>query len=161
MATRVSFVIVNWGQPEATAMCVESVKAQRGAFELEIIVVDNESTPASRSQLESITGTVLLPHRENRGFTGGMNSGFAAATGDYVAALNNDLVLSPDWLANGLRELSEEGVGVVGGVEYLWNESNPPLDTANGATTLMRIDAAGWLLLPHRRADDHAGRVCA
>ena len=46
-------------------MCVESVKAQRGAFELEIIVVDNESTPASRSQLESITGTVLLPHREN------------------------------------------------------------------------------------------------
>ena len=74
-----------------------------------------------------------------------MNSGSAAATGDYVAALNNDLVLAPDWLANGLRELSEEGVGVVGGVEYLWNESNPPLDTANGATTLMRIDAqAGY-----------------
>jgi len=140
VGTRVSFVIVNWRQPEATAMCVESVKAQRGVSELEIIVVDNESTPSSRSRLESIPGTILLSHRENRGFTGGMNSGFAIATGDYVAAINNDLVLSPDWLANGLHEFSEEGVDIVGGVEYLWNDSNPPLDTANAATTLMHID---------------------
>ena len=145
MATRVSFVIVNWGQPEATAMCVESVKAQRGAFDLEIIIVDNESTPASRSRLELIKGTILLAHPENRGSTGGMNSGFAIATGDYVAALNNDLVLSPDWLAMGVREFTQEGVGIVGGVEYLWNESNPPLDPTNSATTLMRIDAeAGY-----------------
>ena len=141
MAMRVSFVIVNWGEAEATTMCVESVKAQRANAELEIIVVDNERTPASRSRLGSIPGTVLLAHRDNRGFTGGMNSGFAIATGDYVAAVNNDLVLAPDWLANGLVQLAEQDVGIVGGMEFLWNDANPPGDTSNIFRTLMRVDA--------------------
>jgi len=124
-------------------MCVESVKAQRvdAEVEVEIIVVDNESTPASRSRLESIPGIVLLVHGDNRGYTGGMNSGFAVATGDYVAAVNNDLVLAPDWLANGLVQLAEQDVGLVGGVEFVWNDANPPGDMSNISNTLMHIDA--------------------
>jgi len=107
VALRVSFVVVNWRQPEATVECVESIKAQRANAEIEIIVVDNESTQATRSRLESVPETILLPLKENRGFTGGMNAGFATATGDYVAAVNNDLVMAPDWLAHGLSQFAD------------------------------------------------------
>lgn len=141
MALRVSFVVVNWRQPEATVECVESIKAQRANAEIEIIVVDNESTQATRSRLESVPETILLPLKENRGFTGGMNAGFATATGDYVAAVNNDLVIAPDWLAHGLSQFADRDVGIVGGVEFLWNEANPPLNVSNALETPMLIDA--------------------
>jgi N-acetylglucosaminyl-diphospho-decaprenol L-rhamnosyltransferase len=141
VALRVSFVVVNWRQSEATVACVESVKAQRADAEIEIIVVDNESTPASRSCLGAISGAAVLALDDNRGFTGGMNAGFAIATGDYVAAVNNDLVMAPDWLANGLDQLADPGVGIVGGVEFLWNDANPPQDRSNVAEAPMRIDA--------------------
>ncbi|MGA2527523.1 MAG: glycosyltransferase family 2 protein [Acidimicrobiales bacterium] len=141
MPTRVSFVVVNWREAEATATCVESVKAQEADAEVEIIVVDNESTLASRTRLESIAGIVLLAHSDNRGFTGGMNAGFAVATGDYFAAINNDLILGPDWLAAGLAQLADPSVGIVGGTEFLWDECNPPGDTSNEFHSQMFIDA--------------------
>ena len=140
VTTRVSFVVVNWGEAEATAVCVESIKAQQAAVELEIIIVDNESTPASRSRLSQIPGTTVVAHSENRGFTGGMNAGFAIATGAYVAAVNNDLVLAPDWLANGLVELACDRVGVVGGVEFAWDDDNPPGNTSNISYGLCLVD---------------------
>ena len=140
LTTRVSFVVVNWREAEATAMCVESVKAQEADAEVEIIVVDNESTPDSQARLESIPGIVLLVHKENLGFTGGMNAGFAVATGDYFAAINNDLILGPDWLAAGLAQFADPAVGIVGGIEFLWDEANPAGDTSNEFHSQMFID---------------------
>ncbi len=95
--------------------------------------------PADRG-LSQISGTTVVAHSENRGFTGGMNAGFAIATGEYVAALNNDLVLAPDWLANGLVELACDSVGVVGGAEFVWDDDNPPGNTSNILYGLCFVD---------------------
>lgn len=145
MVPRVSFVVVNWREPEATAACVESIKAQKTDAELEIILVDNQSTPESCSRLESITDVKVVAHAENLGYTGGMNSGFAVAKGDFVAALNNDLVLAPDWVERGLVEMAGESVAIVGGAEYLWDDTHPAWDTSNPVHAMMRIDrVAGY-----------------
>lgn|GEM_PF-846541 len=133
-ARRVSFVVVNWREAEATARCVESIRAQEppvDPVDMEIVVVDNESTACSRAALAGIGDVRLVAHRENRGFAGGANSGVALASGELVAIVNNDCVLAPDWLAQGLAVLADPGVGIVGGTEYLWDEENPAFGLGN------------------------------
>lgn len=110
----VSFIVLNWHAEESTLRCVESIRAQRTDARTEIVVVDNESSLESRRRLAG--GSFRIVALEgNRGFTGGMNAGAAAAEGDLIALLNNDVVLSPDWLATGLAAMRDPEAGLVGG----------------------------------------------
>lgn len=140
-APRVSFVIVNWKNEDATIECVASVRAQDAGEVIEVIVVDNESTAESRAALAALEDATILVNERNEGFTGGMNRGFAEATGDFVAAINNDAVLEPSWLRHGLAELLDPGVGIVGGKEYLWTLSNPTRDEPGPKHTYVSVDA--------------------
>ncbi len=40
----------------------------------------------------------IIANQENRGFAAGNNQGIAAARGDYILLMNNDIVVTPDWL---------------------------------------------------------------
>jgi GT2 family glycosyltransferase len=66
----------------------------------EVIVVDNGSTDGSLALLERGYPEVrALALGENRGFAGACNAGMRAASGDFVALLNNDTEVDPQWLA--------------------------------------------------------------
>jgi GT2 family glycosyltransferase len=111
---RVSYVILNWRNEAETLACASSIATQASAEPYEILVVDNESTEASRSALQGGPWKlVCLP--ENRGFTGGMNAGAAQARGEFIGLLNNDVRLEPDWCERALAVLSDPRVAVVGG----------------------------------------------
>jgi GT2 family glycosyltransferase len=141
-APLVSFVVLNWHAEEATRRCVESVLRQRADVPVEILVVDNESSPESRERLSGGTWRVL-PLDRNRGFTGGMNAGAAAARGQFVALLNNDLVLADDWLERGLAAMEDSSVGIVGGRSdgHGHGFSLPRVDPEHGFTELLRVAA--------------------
>lgn len=66
----------------------------------EVIVVDNASTdrsiPLVRQQFPWVT---VVENASNMGFAGGNNAGIRAAAGAYVALLNNDTTVDPDWLS--------------------------------------------------------------
>ena len=135
----VSFVVLNWHNEAATRACVASIERQLGDTPFEIIVVDNDTTAASRAALEAGSwDLVCLPG--NRGFTGGMNAGTARARGRFIALLNNDTRLAEDWLATGLGVIGDERVGIVGG---------PSLSEEPGApgSTLPRVDPRGFVHL--------------
>jgi GT2 family glycosyltransferase len=67
--------------------------------EFEVIVVDNGSEDESVSYLrESWPDATVVELGENRGFPAAVNAGIAAGSGPYVALLNTDIELSPDWL---------------------------------------------------------------
>lgn len=139
----VSFVVVNWKNEEATRQCVASIVAQDAGVPIEVIVVDNESTPESRTDLGKIACITLLVNERNEGFTGGMNAGFAKASGEFLAAVNNDSVIATDWLRHGLREMRDPRVGIVGGIEYLWDADNPVLCESNTCYTYCHVDPIG------------------
>jgi hypothetical protein len=152
---KVSVVILNWRNAEATASCVDSVRAQSTSADVEVVIVDNESTATSRAELTTLAANRVVPARRNLGFAGGMNLGAAAATGRVIALLNNDLVLGDDWLERGLDALAAHPeAGMVGGISYQWDERNPPFDETNdywsfhfvdhvsGTSTLLRRSAA-------------------
>ncbi|MDO8589383.1 MAG: glycosyltransferase family 2 protein [Armatimonadota bacterium] len=98
---RIAIVLVNWNGKEDTRECLESLRRLTYP-DYSLIVVDNGSTDGSVAEIGSVFPEVcLIPAGENLGFTGGNNIGIKRAldTGaDAVLLLNNDTVVSPDFL---------------------------------------------------------------
>ena len=97
MAERFSVVIPNWNGMRFLATCLDALRNQTLA-NVEVILVDNASSDGSQEFVRSAYPEVhLIALGENRGFTGACNAGIAAATGAYIALLNNDTEVQPDW----------------------------------------------------------------
>lgn len=96
-APLVSIVTLSWNAPEYTKMALESIRAHtREPYE--IIVVDNGSREETTTWLRTLTDVRAIFNDRNRGFAGGTNQGIAAARGEYVVMLNNDVVVTDGWL---------------------------------------------------------------
>jgi len=95
---RVSIVIVSWNGLEHLGPCLRSLEAgDYPAARLEIVVVDNGSTDGSVAWLaREHPGVRVVALPANLGFTGGNAAGVAAATGDVLVFLNNDMRVEPD-----------------------------------------------------------------
>ena len=92
---RVSVIIPAWNLWEMTSTCLRSLAEHSAGEPLEVLVVDNGSDDATRTELEplgqSLFGTdfraVRLP--ENLGFAKACNAGAALASGELLFFLNN------------------------------------------------------------------------
>lgn len=114
----VSIVIPAWNLWEVTASCLRSLALHDDG--MQVVVVDNGSTDATRTDLESL-GTALFGTRflrvrlpENRGFAAGCNAGARAAGGGALLFLNNDTLATPGWLPPLKEALNTPGTGAVG-----------------------------------------------
>ncbi len=107
MSPTVSVVIPNWNGLEWLPGCLGSVRAQSLA-PAEVIVVDNGSTDGSveyvRVEHPEVT---LLELGRNTGFAYAANRGLVAAEAEFVALVNPDVILAPDWVARTASALSE------------------------------------------------------
>ena len=111
---RVSVVIPVLDQPELTARCLDSLQ-RHGYRDLEVVVVDNGSGPATRRMLAARKGLTLLRNESNLGFAAGTNQGIQASTGEYVVLLNNDTQVTRFWAEGLLRAFATDpGVVAVG-----------------------------------------------
>jgi hypothetical protein len=101
-APLVSVVVVNYNGAGALDRCLEALVATTGRASTEVLVVDNASADGSDSIAESAAerhdSVRLLRSPTNRGYAGAVNLALAEARGAYVAVLNMDVVVSPDWL---------------------------------------------------------------
>jgi GT2 family glycosyltransferase len=114
--TKVTVVIPSWNAREEVGACLKSLEAQ--SLKPHIIVVENGSIDGSLQYIKATFKDVeLIEHRENKGFSGGVNAGIKKAMrdgADYIALFNNDAVASKTWLEELVRALDEnEGVGIV------------------------------------------------
>ncbi len=92
----VSAVIPHWNRRDLLENLFESMRGQRRAFD-EVIVVDNGSMDDSAGFAER-NGARVIRLKTNMGFAAAVNRGIDAATGDWIAILNNDVTLHPEWL---------------------------------------------------------------
>lgn len=93
----VSIVMLSWNAPEYTKLALESIR-RHTAGEYEIIIVDNGSKPETVEWLRTLQDVRVIYNRFNRGYAGGNNQAIAAARGEYVVLLNNDVVVTEGWL---------------------------------------------------------------
>jgi GT2 family glycosyltransferase len=95
----VSAVVITYDGKHLLEIVLPSLAAQTyGNFG--IVVVDNGSRDGSSIYLaEHWPGVNVVALSDNVGVAAALNRGIAAASGEYVALLNNDLELEPTWLA--------------------------------------------------------------
>src|SRR5258706_6810684 len=94
-----SIIIPNWNGAHHLPTCLNALRTQTYPC-LEIIVADNASTDESKPLLtRNYSEVKLVELPTNRGFTGACNAGIRVATGTYVALLNNDTEVDPNWAA--------------------------------------------------------------
>lgn len=115
----VSVIIVNFNGETLIERCLDALYRQ-SYRDFEIIVVDNGSSDNSLKAITTFvrTASMKLPVRivalgRNLGFAGGNSEGLAAASGEYIALLNNDTEPDKRWLEELVRGLEvDEGIGI-------------------------------------------------
>jgi O-antigen biosynthesis protein len=95
----VSIVILNLNKPDLTRDCLRSLWQYTQGYRYEIILVDNGSDAQNFTQLLGVgSGCRLLRLPTNRYFGEGNNIGVEATRGQFLVFLNNDTVVTEDWL---------------------------------------------------------------
>jgi GT2 family glycosyltransferase len=92
----VAAVIPHWNRRDLLEILIPSLRGQTRPPD-EIIVVDNGSTDNSAAFAESL-GVRVLRLERNFGFAAAVNRGIELAKTDWVAIVNNDVTLQPEWL---------------------------------------------------------------
>jgi GT2 family glycosyltransferase len=110
----VSIIIVNWNGATVLPECLRSL-LKLNHKPIEIVIVDNGSTDDSVGVVREICGgdAKIVRLEKNVGFAAGVNIGFENATGEFIATLNNDMVVEPSWLDQPMALLKDRSVGIV------------------------------------------------
>jgi O-antigen biosynthesis protein len=112
---QVSIIIPVYGQHVMTYTCLKSIAETCVNESIEIIVIDDCSPEPAADALASVAGISVVRNDTNLGFLKNCNKAAAMARGDFVLILNNDIIVTPGWLA-AMRDVWQmrEDVGMVG-----------------------------------------------
>lgn len=151
----VSIVIPHRNRCAFLERLLQSIAAQRlpEGMTLEAVVVDNGSEDGSVETARR-AGCRVLELGRNEGVSRALNRGIEAAAGQWIALVNNDVELSPDWVAQLLEALSSPAAETANG---LWFATGKTLNDQNrgfidGAGDAICRGGASWRL-GHDRAD--------
>lgn len=102
----VTMIIPNWNGRRWLPACLAAIAGQTQA-PAEVIVVDNGSDDGSLEYMNAEHPEVgIIQLGRNTGFAHAANSGIAAAASPFVALINTDVVLGPEWVERSVHALS-------------------------------------------------------
>jgi GT2 family glycosyltransferase len=138
----VSIIIACFNKLEYTSQCVESIEAFTPE-EHEVIFIDNGSTDGTgewiKEKMLSHPNYRLIENEENKGFPVACNQGIELSQGEYIVLLNNDVVVSKEWL-KGLIECAESSkdIAIVGPRSNFVSGPQIVTDTSEGYDSLFK-----------------------
>ncbi len=151
MQPSVRVVVVNYDGGEVTRRCIDALLAtEHPADRLEIVVVDNASVDGLNWVLKEHYPQVrLIESLVNEGFARGCNLAMGDLDQvDFVALINNDAIVEPNWLAPLLAVMADPTVGA----------ASPKL-LLNVEAHAVTFDAAELHSLDHRKVGVRVDRV--
>jgi len=102
MAARCDIVIPVWNMRDLTERCVDSIM-RNTKFPYGIIIVDNASENETRDYLRGLAAkkdidVTVIRNEENLGNSKAANQGMRASRAEYVCILDNDTIVTENWL---------------------------------------------------------------
>ncbi|WP_138496619.1 glycosyltransferase family 2 protein [Paenibacillus pinistramenti] len=118
-----SIIIPTFNQKDLLLQCLACIEAYT-TQPYEIIIVDDGSSDGTKEALQRYRKVRLAVHEANKGFAGSVNTGLMMAKGRTVLLMNNDVLVTENWLSNLLDCLnSSPEIGAVGPVtNYIGGE---------------------------------------
>ncbi|MGE7098640.1 glycosyltransferase family 2 protein [Pseudomonas fulva] len=120
---RVSLIVPTRNHYKLLRNCVEGLLTNTDYPNLEIIVVDNQSSDIDTlTYLEKIKdrGVIVIGHNSAFNYSEINNRAVSLATGEVIGLVNNDIeIIESSWLKHMVSQLSRSSVGIVG-AKLLW-----------------------------------------
>lgn len=131
---RASIAIVSFGNLDYLKLCLDSLWEKTQYPNFEVIVVDNASSPELvdflRGAAEAEPRLRLILNETNLGFAAANNQAIAAASDpEFMFLLNDDTVVTRNWLGSLIRYLQDERVGLIGPVTN-WSGNESRIDVS-------------------------------
>lgn len=112
---KTSIIILTHDNLNYTQMCINSIMKYTDKGTYEIIVVDNNSGDGTVQWLKEQQYIRTIFNNENYGFPKGCNQGIEISEGENILLLNNDTIVTKNWLNNMTKCLySNINIGAVG-----------------------------------------------
>ena len=155
----VSAVVLNWNGGQMVLRCLASLRRQTHR-RLELVVVDNGSQDGSFERLqEQAPPLVIVSNPRNLGFAVAANQGIAAAAGDWLLIVNQDVELEPDYVQRLLEAARADArIGALTG-KLLRTEPRDVLDSTGHVVFRNSWAANRGESRPDRGQYDRAGEV--
>ncbi len=112
---KISVLILDYHKAAAVRRNVETLKKQKGDFELEIFITDNSCDRQNEDVLKGLAADIVI-NSKNVGYTKANNQMAVRATGEYVLILNPDITWPNKKALTTLLQYLEDhsDVGIVG-----------------------------------------------
>jgi len=111
----VSIIIPVYGKIDYTLNCLKSISEAKTSLSYEIIIVDDFSQDLTNKKLSKINNIKLFSNKINLGFIKSSNFAAQKAIGEYLVFLNNDTLVTKNWLEELYLTFSNfNEVGLVG-----------------------------------------------
>lgn len=110
----ISIVVAIYNAAQTLRVCVDSIVNQTYR-DLEIILVDDGSKDASAEicrEFEKKDSRVFYVHKENGGLTGARKKGYEVSHGEFIAFLDSDDFLDPEYVEKQLYNILRNGADV-------------------------------------------------
>lgn len=150
---KVAVVLCTYNRSQLLPRALTALVGQTHAPPYEVVVVDNNSTDDTREVVARFvsSGVVRYAAEPRQGLSHARNRGIAASDAEIVAFTDDDVCVSPDWVASIAQAFAEHpDVDMVGGkVEPEW-EVDPPewlADAGNAPLALVDYGAVPFRIV--------------
>ena len=115
---KATVIVVSYNNLDLLKLCLESIIAYTDYPNYDVVVVDNASKDGSVRYLKELhrkcPEVKILLENSNVGFARALNSGIGVSFGEYVALLNDDVLVTRGWLARLIQHLRDDpSIGLI------------------------------------------------
>lgn len=165
---KISVIVPVYNVEEYLVECIDSILGQTFE-EFELILVDDGATDGSGTICDMYAAKdqrIKVLHKKNGGLSSARNAGIESALGEYIAFIDSDDVVHPDYLKDMVFIAEKEGADLVAcsfirGEQCVWHDAEKAkdenLDIRLGLEILNRMNdndvvvTVAWNKLYHRK----------
>jgi len=137
-AEPVTVIVINYNGLRSGYLeeCLRSVYCTQYPY-FDVIFVDNASRDGSLEYVKkSFPQTKIVANSTNLGYAEGNNIAMREAGGRYIALLNHDTKVSPNWLENSTKVLRSQHAVAVVACKLLSSDNTTKIDGAGGVADI-------------------------